>query len=359
MVLILALFASSLGIASAQTGASHNAEIHDHLQEAIEYLKTHDPNSAIKEFKAALALDPENAEAQGLLGICEKQLGQSSAQHLLESSFPKLTNNNLRIQVGMELADLYYQQGDLERAAAIVHQLMDLNPDNTDILYLAQLVYSELADDTLNKLAIVAPASARMQQVIAEHLVNAGDLKNAIVHYKKCLEINPHMPGVRYELAEATLQSAPSDQAAQSEAKGELEEAIKTEGDSSRIECQLAAIALRESDTERAFSHYQRAFTLNPREVDAQIGMGRMLMSQGHPREALKYLRMAVESDPLNGDAHYRLASVYRSLQMPEEAKKETRLFQEIKETKTQVRELYRQMNKSTKASDDELSTVP
>jgi Flp pilus assembly protein TadD len=71
------------------------------------------------------------------------------------------------------------------------------------------------------------------------------------------------------------------------------------------------------------------------------------------PEEALKYLRMAVQSDPLNGEAHYRLASVCRRLQLKDEAEKELRLFQEIKQTKERVKELYRQMNKKTKPQDD------
>ena len=44
---------------------------------------------------------------------------------------------------------------------------------------------------------MLAPGSARMQQVIAERLVNEGDLKSATEHYKKVLEIDPRVPGVR------------------------------------------------------------------------------------------------------------------------------------------------------------------
>ena len=72
-----------------------------------------------------------------------------------------------------------------------MRSLVDLDPDNVDVLFMAQRVYSELADDTLNKLAVLAPGSARMQQVIAERLVNGGDLKGAIEHYRKALADRP------------------------------------------------------------------------------------------------------------------------------------------------------------------------
>jgi len=392
LVLVLTLLASALAVMAAQTGASRAAGIHDHLRKAAEYLKANDPNSAVKEFDAVLALDPKNAEAltnrgtvrflkgncqsasqdlrsalavdpsllkaKAMLGVCENRMGGSSAKALLESVYPKLKEKHWRTMVGMELAGLYYQQGDLDRTASVIRSLVDLDPENVDILYAAQRVYSELADDTLNKLAVVAPQSARMQQVIAERLINAGDLQGAIEHYRKALEINPRLPGVRYELAEAVLESSPNDAQAQAEAEKELETAVKLDGESARAECLFGRIAVLRSDLESAYARYSRAFTLNPREVEAQIGLGRVLMTMAKPQEAVKYLRMAVQSDPLNTEAHYRLATVCRKLQLKDEAEKELRLLQEIKQTKERVTELYRQMNKKPKAQDEQIPDV-
>jgi tetratricopeptide (TPR) repeat protein len=386
--MILALLAGAVAVTAAQTGTSRAAAIQEHFRKAAADLQADDANSALNEFNAVLAIDPKNApaltnrgalrflegnctsatqdfqsalavdpsllKAKAMLAICENRMGNGSARALLESIYPKLTEKNLRAQVGMELAGLYYQQGDLDRAASMAQSLLDIDPDNVDILYFAQLVYTELADDTLNKLTILAPASARMQQVIAEHLVNSGDLNGAIAHYKKCLEMDPHMPGVHYELAEAILQNASSD-AAQAEAQADLETAIQTEGDSASIEAALGGIALTQSDTQSAYAHYQRAFALNPGSADAQIGLGHILMLLGKPEEALKYLRMAVETDPLNGEAHYRLSAVYKKLNMPDQAAKESKLFEEIRQTKDQIREIYQQMNKRPQGNDDQI----
>jgi tetratricopeptide (TPR) repeat protein len=384
--LILSLFGTAL--LAGQSTTSQASKIQDHLHRAAEALKANDPQTAIKEFDAVLSLDPKNAEAhsnrgavmllqgdcktasqdfraalavdprlakaRAMLGMCEQRLGQPDARELLESSFPKLKEKNLRTQVGMELVGIYFQSGDLDRAAATTQSLVDLNPDNPDVLYLGQLVYSELADDTLNKLTIIAPGSARMQQVIAEHLVNAGDLRGAILHYKKSLDMDPRLAGVRYEFAEAILQTAPSDPATQSQAEEELNTAVREEGDSAKVESELAHIALRRDDSKAAYEHYQRAFDLNPADVDAELGLGRFSMAQGKSEEAVKYFRMAIQNDPLNGEAHYRLGTLYRKMQMPEEAAKELKLFDEIKKTKDQVQEIYRQMNKRPPATSEE-----
>jgi predicted Zn-dependent protease len=151
---------------------------------------------------------------------------------------------------------------------------------------------------------------------------------------------------VHYELAQAIFESAPSDPAVQAEAERELAAAVVMDGGSAKVECEFGKIALLKSDLEEAHEHYANAFKLDPVDTEAQLGLARVLMSMEKPQEAKKYLEMAVHSDPLNATAHYRLAQVYKRLLMTGEAEKEMRLFQEIKKTKEQVRQLYRQMNR-------------
>lgn len=193
-----------------------------------------------------------------------------------------------------------------------------------------------------------------MQQVIAERLVNEGDLPGAVDHYRKALEIDPRLPGVHFELGEAILESSSANPPARAEAQKELEIAVKVDGDTSKTECEFGSIALSQSQLDQARAHYQRAYELNPNEAQAQMGLGKILMIEEKPQEAIRYLRLAVESDPLNGAAHYQLSQAYRRLQMADMANKEMQLFQEIKKTKAQIEELYRQMNRQRKTQTDE-----
>jgi tetratricopeptide (TPR) repeat protein len=387
LLFLLALLASLPAASLAQTAPSHAAGIRDHLRKATAYLKANDASSAQREFLAVLALDPKNADAhaglgaiafvardyslasrelsralaanpsltrsQALLGISQRRLGDPAARASLEKSFAKLTEKTLRIQVGLELADLYEREGELDATASVLRTLVTIDPDNAYILFAAQRIYTELADDTLNKLAILAPRSAIMQQAIAEHLINNGDLGGAIAHYRKALEIDPHVRGVDFELGEAILQSAPLDPATQEAAEQEFAAAVQKEGDSAKIEDQRGKIAFVRPDLELAATHFKSALQLNPEDSEAQLGLGKVLAALDKPAEALKYLRMAAQSDPLNGEAHYRLAIACKRLDLQDEAEKELRLFQEIKQTKIQVRELYRQMNKKPSGSDE------
>ena len=372
-----------------QSASSKLADIHAHLQKGQAALQTNDPATAATEFRYVLKQDPKNVEAhvnlgvlemfqgdcraasqdfrqaltaqpslikaKALLGICGRRLGDSGAQDLLETSFAKLADPKLRTQVGMELVGLHYERGDPERAVSVVQKLIDLNPEDANILYMAQRLYGELADDTLNKLAVVAPDSARMQQVIAERLINGGDVEGAIVHYRKALEIQPRLPGVHFELAEALLESAHDDAAKKAEAQKELKIAVEVEGDTAKTECEFGSIALSDAQIDQALAHYQRAYQLDPNEVQAQMGLAKVLMMQEKPQEAVKYLRLAVQSDPLNGSAHYQLGRAYKRLQMTDAAQKEMRLYQEIRKTKDQVQSLYHQMNRRTQPEADEV----
>jgi tetratricopeptide (TPR) repeat protein len=287
--------------------------------------------AAEEEFHAALKSAPGLVRAQALLSICERRLGQPTAQADMESAFAKLDDAKMRTQVGMELADSYYQQGELEKTASVLHELLNLNPDNIDILFFAQRVYSELADNTLNKLAVLAPGSARMEQLIAERLINAGDLKNATEHYQKALQIDPKLPGMHFELAETMMESSPNDEKTQAAATKELQAAIEVDGDSARVECELGRIALLQTHTDQALAHYKHAYELNPKDAQAQIGLANVLEMQDNHEQAAAYLRMAVATDPFNATAHYRLSQVDRALHLEEESRKEMNLYLEIR----------------------------
>ncbi|HYL97450.1 MAG TPA: tetratricopeptide repeat protein [Blastocatellia bacterium] len=387
------LLAAGSFVCFAQSATAPSGGVQQHLQRAREALKANAADAAIREYLAVLNLDPKNVEAQAnlgviaffqgdcakasgylsgalaiqpsipkaqaLLGICEKRLGNPAGGARLEKSFSELSDPKLKIQVGTELAGLYYQRGDLRKTASLLQSLVDFDPDNADILYFSQLVYEQLSDEMLAKLAVVAPGSARMQQVIGERLINAGDLSNAIEHFRKALKADPALAGVRYELSEALFQSSPSDVRAQTEATQLLAQAAKIEGDSAKIECEMGAIALQQAELDTAYKHYRRAFDLNPKDTEAQMGLARLLADKRKPEEAIPYLKLAIEADPLNGEAHYRLGLAYRDTGSMDAAGKELKLFQDIKKTKDQVKELYRQMNKQTPGSNDRTDDAP
>jgi len=373
---LVLLFSSAL---SQMPSATIESEVQSHLLKGEAELKANRLDQALAEFEAALQLDHENpganvdvglislmrgdcehaelsfrvalkraptsADAKGLLGVCEKRRGESGALSLLQAGFGGIKDPRRRLVVGVELADYYYRHNDNEHAVPILQALIATNPNNTDLLFFAQHVYQDMADDTLNRLALLAPDSARMQEAIAEHLVNNGDLQNAIDHYRKALAIDPYLPGADFEMGEAILQVG-HDANSLAAARQEFQKATQIDGQGAQVECSLARILNIEGKSDEALAGYRRAYAMNPTNAEALMGIGRLLIGEDKPGEAIPYLQKLLDDDPLNADARYQYAMALKAVNKTDEAKEQLRLFQEIRESKDKVIQLYRQMNK-------------
>lgn len=202
---IVGLFCGAAIPSLAQSSPGRQQQIEEHLTQAREFLKSRQPDLAAREYNDVLALDPDNIDAHGnlgvllffegdyakaapqlrsalklqpgltkiqaLLGMCEKRIGEiARAKSDLENSFPKLEEEKLRVETGLELIEIYYETDDLDKAAGIAGMLRQLKPVDPEVLFTAHRVYSDLADETMLSLAMVAPESARMHQLVAHEL---------------------------------------------------------------------------------------------------------------------------------------------------------------------------------------------
>jgi tetratricopeptide (TPR) repeat protein len=293
------------------------------------------------DFKRVLQLQPSLWKAKALLGLCEKALGNPDiAQPLLNESFPHLEDRQLRVQVGMSLVELGYARGDLDEVQGILHQLRELDHNNADILYASYRVYSQLAEQFRDQLALVAPQSARTHQILAEHMVNLGDIKRALGEYRQALQLDPRLSGAHFELGELILLNSSSADA-QDEAQKEFETALAINSGDSKSECELAAIYVLRRDMDTALRHYQHAAVLNPYDAEAQIGIAKVLVASDQAKKALEHLLAAIRLDPSNVKAHYRLSQLYRQLGRASDAEREMAEFRSLKDAQNRIRSSY------------------
>jgi tetratricopeptide (TPR) repeat protein len=361
----------------SQSTLSKQQQIESHSRRAQEFLKANKPNLAAREFSAILELDPNNLDAHGnlgvtlffqgdyktaaghlrgalqrqptlwkiqaLLGMCEKRLGQmASAQSDFEKSFPQLQDPKLRIETGMELIEIYYETGNLDKAANIASALRQLDPTDTSVQYTAHRIYSDLAAESMLSIAMLAPKSARMRQVMAHEMARQGNTEGAIANYREALKLDPRLPGLHFELAEA-LNSSPST-SDQAEVEREYKAALADNPFDGKAECRLGEIALRASDLKNALTHYSRAVELQPNDAEANLGVAKALTSMRRAPEAEPYLKRAAQLEPFNAATHYRLSLVYRELGRTADAQRELSEYQKYKEMKERLKQVYEEM---------------
>jgi tetratricopeptide (TPR) repeat protein len=274
-----------------------------------------------------LKLQPDLAKIRALLGVCQKRAGQiDEAKQNLETALPSVKEAKVSVLIENNLSEIYYAEGNLQLASHMAEALLEADPQNPDVLYMVYRIHTDIADRARNALAMIAPDSPRMHQMMAEHFINEGDAANAITQYERALGSDTKVSGVPYELAEAILEESKSAPSLE-KAKDLLKEALAEDPRNAGAEAKLGDIAMIENHRDAAKEYFAHALALRGDELDALEGMADIATDQGNNEEALKYLIQASREDPMDDKLHYRLSRLYRSLNRKADSDHELELF--------------------------------
>ncbi len=366
----------------AQATADKQEEFAAHVQKARGYLDQKQPGLAIPEFQAAVAIDPENVDAQanlgvllffqgkaadsiphfraalhrqpglakiqGLLGMAESRtLDFADARQDMEAAFPSLEDRRFQVQLGLELVGLDSESGDLDKAAAVIAQLRQVAPDNAEVLYAAYRTHSDLAGESMLALSLAAPESAQMHQLLAHEDAKQGNLNAAIAQYRKAIAIDPQVPGVHFELAE--LLHTSTDETVKKQAEQEYHAALLQNPQDEKAILRLAEIDAQRGNIEQSYKEYTKAVELQPADADAKLGLAKTLIVMKQSDKALLLLEETVKLEPTNATAHYRLATLYRQMGRVDDAKREMELYKRFKEMKEKLSALYKELQNQPK----------
>ncbi len=359
----------------AAPGDKDQAAQHERL--AQQYLREQKPDLAIPELKKVVELDPNNVEARANLGVLlffRAEYGEAipqmraainlqpdlwkvrallgfaeehssdlpDARKDLEASFPNIEERKLKIEVGLDLVGIYTASSDLDRAATIITLLKTTYPDAPEVLYAAYRTYADLSGEAMLSLSLVAPDSAQMHQILAHEEIREGNTNGAIAQYRKAIAINPHLPGVHFDLAE--LLNTSQDPVVKKEAEQEFHAALAENPLDQKAICALAEIAEAKGDFQGAYDDYSKAAAMQPQDASAKLGLAKSLIELDQPDKALPLLKASIELEPTNATAHYRLATLYRKMGRMDDAKREVELYKEYKDMKDKLRGVYKEL---------------
>ncbi len=357
------------------------ANAQSHEERANRLLAQKKPDLAIPELRAVLESDPSNLDAQAnlgvllffrgdypeaahylrqavtqksdlskiqaLLGLAEKILGQREEARIdLEASVPRLSEPAIRVQAGLALVELDAFAQDLDKAAATIALLRQVAPTDPRVLYTAYRIATDQAGDALLSLSLAAPDSAQMRQAMAHQLEEARDIPAAVANLRKAAELDPHLPGVHYELAEALRSS--DNPTLRAEAASQYRQALAQDSHDARSAAALGDLVSDGGNLAAATTFYRQALAIDPHLADAQIGLAHVDAENGDFISAAPMLEQVLAADQTNTLAHYRLSNVYRRLNRPEDARRELAAYQRYKQIKEKMRAIYKEMRQST-----------
>jgi tetratricopeptide (TPR) repeat protein len=373
---LLLAFLPSLPL-TAQAPANHQDQIAAHSRLAQQYLNQRRPDLAIPEFEALVSLEPRNLDAQAnlgvllffqgdyvkaephlraalemqpnlikikaLLGMAEKRTGDSAnARTHLENSFTAMDEPKLKVQIGMELVELYTASQELDKASAVVNAMRQADPGNPAVLYASYRVYSDLAGEAMLSLALAAPESAQMHQVMAHEEARQGNNDGARQQFQKALDIDPRLPGIHFEMGE--LLGMSQDAKTKAEAESEYKAAIAENALDEKAETRLGDLANRKGDSAQAQQYYNTALRLQPQDAEADFGLAKTLITINEQAKALPILERAVQLEPTNAAAHFRLSTIYRQMGRTADSQHEVEEYKKYKLMKDKLEAVFKEM---------------
>ena len=366
----------------ALEGLSQNAprpasKLDQHLGLAQQYIQQKRPDLAVPELEAAAAMDPANIDTQAnlgvlyyfshnysksvphlrtaikarpelwkiqaLLGLGEVRSGEKdSGEADLEAAFPHLTEDNIKTEVGEALVGAYTSGGDLEKAASVESALLASRPTDPLMLFMAFRLYSDLADRSMLTLALAAPDSAQLHQVMARELARQGNDDAAIANYREAIRIDPQLAALHSDLGQLLYHS--SDPKLQAEAERELNTALRANPRDVRSEMALGMIAEKHGDTNAAYARYAHVMEVDPNDSDACTEMAKLLVAMNQREKAQQLFERAIQLDPTNYIAHYRLSTLYRQAGKADEAKAQAQEYLKYKQMKSKLEKIFHDM---------------
>jgi tetratricopeptide (TPR) repeat protein len=368
-------------------GSSTAQQVQIHERKAHELLSQKNPELAAKEFAAVLMIDPHNLDAQAnlgvllffqgqyaeaipklkaavemnadlwkirsLLGIAERRTGDGKdGRGDLEAAYPHLDEEKLKIEVGRELIESYASTDDFDKASQMIGALLKLEPTNPALLYISYRIHSQMAEAAMLELGLAAPDSAQTHQAMAHELQRDRDLAGTIANLRKALALDPSLPGIHFELAEA-LHASDNPQI-RAEAEQQYRLAVETNPSDPKAVTRMADIEVEKGDLDTAATYYQKALKLQPGFEDAAIGLANVFSQKGDQAQAVSLLEQVEAADPTNVLAHFRLSTIYRKLNRPADVTRELELYRKYKDEHEKLRKIYQDMRLTTQQNDAE-----
>src|SRR5713226_1442713 len=177
----LLLWLGFLWLASGRLWSQPLGSVHEAFARGTALYRAGDFDGAIREYRAALALDPANFEARSNLGVALTRIGHYEEaiavyRQALENAPPAATN---ALRVNLALA--YYKSGQISEAASLFDEVRKQLPDDLQVILLSADCYLRLGNldrviGLLSPVASAGPGDPAVNYMLGMALIRSGNV---------------------------------------------------------------------------------------------------------------------------------------------------------------------------------------
>ena len=301
---------------AAVVAAPENSALHDTLGSL--QAQRQDWNGAVEQFKEAIRLDSNFAEAHLHLGLTLMM------QHQATEALPELTIAAAlapqKPLAQIEFAKALIANDENEKAVPVLRHALDLAPTDLDARYQLALALqasgqAQQAIPLLHEVVSADPHSVPAMTNLGLALVQTGKSKDAIPLYQRAVKETPADPLVHQGLGVAYLQVSDLD-----DAMSEFREGLRLAPEAYELHYDLGLALKLKDDLAAATEELELAARFNPNSPDPPFTLGVLEMQRGRFDDAETHLKTALTLRPKNGDGWAILGSVYKQHNKLEEA---------------------------------------
>jgi tetratricopeptide (TPR) repeat protein len=217
---------------------------------------------------------------------------------------------------------------DVREAIEPIRSQVDAEPGLSYAYAVALVKTGEYAQgiDRLKALEKADPKAADIPLLLGETLAEQSDWAAALIEYRKAMALNPKDGRTHYLAGVALIrQGSPAD------AVQELRTALQLDPSNAASKYHLAFALIQLEKKDEALVLLQDVLRQDPNYADAYYQLGKLQLEGGETKGAISSLEAGTKSNPDGDYIHYQLALAYRRDSRAEDADREMKVYQQLK----------------------------
>jgi len=238
---------------------------------ALECLKTGDFDGAQRQARKALALNPKSGDALHCLGLALLGRAQfdEAIRYLSEAAQVKPTEDQIEVDLGAA----FIVANRLEEGVRHLHKALELAPGNAGAHFTLGVAAARRGDrqeaiKCWSRAVELNPENGEAHHNLAIALDEQGHPDQAIAHYRKAVEFKPDDA-----MTQAQLGVALCDTGGTQEGLAYLSNAVSRDSANNAVRYLLATTLAQLKRHDEAIAQFLRILRLDPRHMDAMVGL--------------------------------------------------------------------------------------